>query len=90
MPEVAPGATEAEIEETVARLVSVELRTGPDRVRAATSFRGQLGMDSISAANLLFAVEEEYGIELDPDEVARLDSLADVVAAVRRVLGGRA
>ena len=62
------------------------MKTSEERVRRVRSFRSDLGMDSIAAANLLFAVEEEYGIELDPDELGRLDSLADVVGAVERTL----
>lgn len=78
----------SDVESTIARLVAIEMKTTDARVRHVGSFRRELGMDSISAANLLFAVEEEYGVELDPDEVGRLDSLADVVAAVERALGG--
>ncbi len=74
----------AEVADTVARLVAIEMKTSEERVRRMRSFRSDLGMDSIAAANLLFAVEEEYGIELDPDELGRLDSLADVVGAVER------
>ncbi len=79
-----------DLDATIARLAAVEFKTDEARVRSAKSFRGEIGMDSISAANLLFAVEEEYGIELDAEEVARLDSLAELVAAVGRALGGLA
>lgn len=84
------GARASEVEATVARLAAVEFKTDEARIRSAGSFRAEIGMDSISAANLLFAIEEEYGIELDADEVARLDSLAEVTAAVGRALGGLA
>ncbi|MFM7736370.1 MAG: acyl carrier protein [Alphaproteobacteria bacterium] len=83
------GAT-PDVEAKVARLVAVEMKTTEARVRHVRSFRRELGMDSISAANLLFAVEEHYGIELDPDSVGGIDSLAEVTAAVVLALEGEA
>jgi acyl carrier protein len=66
----------------VVRLISVELKVTEERVRSASSFRHDLGMDSIAAANILFSLEEEYGIELELDNVESLDNLEALVAVV--------
>lgn len=75
-----------EVAETVVRLVAIELRTSEDRVRSCASLRRDLGLDSIAAANVLFALEQEYGVEIRLDDVERLDSLEDVAVAVERSL----
>jgi acyl carrier protein len=67
-----------DIDDTIVRLIAIEMKTSEDRVRHAGSLRKDLGMDSISAANILFAIEEEYGIELQLDRVAAVDSLVDL------------
>ena len=71
-----------DIATVVVRLISVELKVAEDRVRSAASFRRDLGMDSIAAANILFSLEEEYGVELELDKVEDLDTLDELVAVV--------
>ena len=68
------------------RALAGELKASEEAIRAARSLRGELGMDSIAVANVLYALEDEYDCELDLDGVKRLDSVADLA----RVLGGSA
>lgn len=75
---------EGEAAETVVRLIAIELNVPEDEVRAAGSLRRDLKMDSIAAANLLFALEEECGVELELDEVQRFDTVSDIAAVVAR------
>jgi acyl carrier protein len=39
--------------------------------------------DSLAHMRLLLAVEERLGHELDPDDIARIESLADIEALLR-------
>ena len=41
-------------------------------------------MDSIAAANVLFAIEEELGVELVLEDVEHLDDVAEIARVVRR------
>lgn len=66
----------------IVRVIAIELETSEEEVRAAASLRSDLGMDSIAAANVLFSLEEELGVELDLDEVETLDSVADIAGLV--------
>ncbi|MBM4268899.1 MAG: acyl carrier protein [Deltaproteobacteria bacterium] len=74
----------ADAVDTVVRLIAIELEMPEDRVRSATSLRGELGMDSIAAANVLFAIEEELGVELVLEDVEHLDDVAEIARVVRR------
>lgn len=70
--------SQPEAREAVIRALSIELKTSAEAVRGAGSLRGELGMDSIAVANILFALEEEFDCELDLDGVRRLDTVADI------------
>lgn len=72
--------------DVVVRVLSVELEVSADEVRAARSLRNDLGMDSIAAANVLFHLEEEFGVELDLEAADRLDSLPEILQVVDRFL----
>lgn len=70
-----------EVRATLIRMLAVELSISEESVAVARSLRADLGMDSIAAANLLFALEEELGIELD--EIPPIETLDDLEAAVQ-------
>jgi len=69
----------ADAAEVVVGIVAIELRASEEQVRSARSFRGELGMDSIALANIVYALEEEYDCELAVEGVKRLDTVADLV-----------
>jgi len=66
----------------IVRIVSIELGVGEDVVRRAGSLRVELSMDSVAAANILFRLEEEFGVELDVDVVEVIESMSDIEAIV--------
>jgi acyl carrier protein len=70
--------------ETVVQAVATELKITTNRARSAKSLRNDLGMDSIAAANVLFALEEIYGVELHLESADRVDSVSEIAAVVRR------
>ena len=50
----------------------------------ATVVRGEYeGWDSLAHASLVFTVEQELELELTPEEIERIDSLATLREAVR-------
>ncbi len=78
--------------ETVAnRVVRVITQTQklPDgRVDETSTFR-DLGVDSLDGLNILFALEEEFGLEI-PDEAAKaFTSVPEVVDGIERLLASR-
>jgi acyl carrier protein len=50
-----------------------ELRTDEDALRANTSSVG--GWDSLATVTLAAAVEEEFGVQVDPEEFEKLISV---------------
>jgi len=45
-----------------------------------------LGIDSLAALELLFEIEEEFGVRF-PDEAQKITTLGELVAALERELG---
>ncbi len=73
----------------IREIISVELRIDETRVRDAARLRSDLGMDSVSALNILFAAEEAFGIEgIEITDIATVTTVADVEALVRRYVSG--
>lgn len=77
-----------EIRGVLVRLIAVELSVSEEKVQSARSLREDLGMDSIAAANLFFALEEELGIELP--EVPHVETLDDLESAIRECAAAKA
>jgi acyl carrier protein len=45
------------------------------------------GWDSVQHLNLVLALEETAGIQIDPEEIDQMKTLGDIVSMVRRKLG---
>lgn len=69
--------------EVVAALKSIiaeNLKVSPLAIRPTTSFKDDLGIDSLETVELLMDIEKEFNIEV-PEEVAeRIQTVGDVMA----------
>jgi acyl carrier protein len=72
------------LEERIRSILAIELQIDQARITPEVSLRRDLGMDSIAALNILYAMEEEFGLEtLDPSEIGAVRTVADVETLVR-------
>jgi acyl carrier protein len=79
------------LEPRVIALIAKKKKLDPATITAASTFE-QLGVDSLDAADMLFAFEDEFKIVV-PDEAAQsMRSVGQVVEALRGILekGARA
>lgn len=58
-----------ELFEKMQKLIAEKLDLDPSKVTMDASFRGDLGADSLDTYELVYAIEEEMGIQI-PDEKA--------------------
>lgn len=71
----------------VIRVIAEAQRIPVDTVEPDSSFE-QLKIDSLDGITIVFAIENEFNINV-PDEAAKtLRSVADVVAGVEKLLAG--
>jgi len=74
--------------DTATRIIALihEQKTLPEDAIGLDTPLAEAGIDSLDALNILFAIEDEYGVTI-PDEDARsVRTPSDIVAAVERLL----
>jgi acyl carrier protein len=79
----------ADVERTIRRLLALQFGEDEDAVRSDTALVAGLGADSMAVAELVAAIEDVFGIELD-DRSLELDAdptVADLVRLVCERLG---
>lgn len=75
----------AEIERKLLAIIHVQKTLPPDAI-APDTVLSDVGIDSLDALSILFAVEEQFGVSI-PDARARsIRTLDDMVAAVQELL----
>jgi acyl carrier protein len=76
------------IEQKVIQIIEREQHLEPGSVKPNSTF-AELGVDSLDGVNILFAIEEEFKIDI-PDSIAQnMRSVAQVVDGLNRALEGR-
>eukprot|EP01133_Synstelium_polycarpum_P014507 gene14507-17124_t len=75
--------TEKEVTERVLDVISKYDKCSGKSV-AATSTFSELGLDSLDSADILVAVEEEFGIEIPDEEADRINSCLDTISYIRK------
>jgi acyl carrier protein len=69
----------------VIRVISETQRIPEDSITGDSTFE-QLGIDSLDGINILFGIENEFGISVPDDEAKSLRSVRDVAEGVERLL----
>lgn len=76
------------VEDKVIDIITREQHLEPGKVTVDSTF-AELGIDSLDGVNVLFALEEEFKIDI-PDTVAQnMKSVRQVVDSLTRVLEGK-
>lgn len=60
-------------------IISEQLNCEAGTIFLETSFKDDLGADSLDLFELVMALEEEYSIEIPSDDLAELATVGDVV-----------
>ena len=72
------------VEAKVQKIIMDQLGVSAEEVKSDASFVEDLGADSLDLTELIMAMEEEFGIEIDDDEAQKLLKVKDAVAYVDR------
>jgi acyl carrier protein len=74
--------------EKVVEIIAREQHLDPEKISIDSTFE-ELGIDSLDGVNILFALEEEFKIDV-PDTVAQnMKTVRQVVDSLTRVLEGK-
>lgn len=71
--------------ERIVEIITEQLNVEADAVKMETDFKADLGADSLDLFELVNTLEDEYGVEIDADELENLTT----VKAVMEYLKGK-
>jgi len=72
----------------ILRIIAETQRKDPAQVTIDSSFE-ELGIDSMDGVNIVFALENEFDINVPDDEVKSIRSVRDMVEGVRTLVEQR-
>lgn len=65
--------------EKMREIIAEQLNVDVSEINMETSFKDDLGADSLDLFELVMALEEEYDIELPADDLANIATVEDIV-----------
>lgn len=69
--------------ERIRRIIAEILNIDPDKVTADSTFIEDLGADSLDIFQVIMGIEEEFDIEISPEEAERVATVGDAARLVR-------
>ncbi|MDE1174680.1 MAG: acyl carrier protein [Parvibaculaceae bacterium] len=73
----------SDIAERVKKIVIEQLNVEPEKVVESASFLDDLGADSLDTVELVMALEEEFGVEIQDDAAERIQTVGDAVKYIQ-------
>lgn len=65
--------------EKMREIIAEQLNCDGETIDLDTSFKDDLGADSLDLFELVMALEEEYGLEIPAEELADVETVGDVI-----------
>ncbi len=65
--------------EKVQAIIAKELGIEKDQVKFDSRLAEDLGADSLDAVELIMAIEDEFGIEVDDEAATKIKKVSDIV-----------
>ena len=82
----------ADASNTASRVIAVIAKAqhiAPDSISIDSTFE-ELKIDSLDGINIVFATEEEFGIEIPDEEAKQIRDVRDVVEGVDKLVAAKA
>jgi len=78
-----------ELTQRVISVIAKTQRVAVENIAPDSTFE-QLGMDSLDGVNLLFAVEEEFNVNIPDEEAREIRGVGQMVEGIRKLMDGAA
>ena len=69
--------------ETIKKLVAENLGIEEETITENASFKEDMGVDSLDLFELVMALEEEYDLEIPPEDLEKLNTVGEVAAYIQ-------
>jgi acyl carrier protein len=71
------------VEEKVKKIIVDHLGVSADQVTPDATFVDDLGADSLDLTELIMAMEEEFGIEIDDEDAQKMSKVKDALVYIQ-------
>lgn len=68
--------------EKMKEIIAEQLSVDAESITEATSFKDDLGADSLDLFELVMALEEEYDIEIPTEDLEQIATVGDVISYI--------
>jgi acyl carrier protein len=75
------------ISEKVMKLIIEQFNIEEDSVDLDTSFRDDLNADSLDLVELVMGLEDEFGLEVEDEDVEAIKTVGDAIEYIKEALG---
>ena len=65
--------------EKMREIIAEQLNCDGETIGLDTSFKDDLGADSLDLIELVMALEEEYGLEIPAEELSDVETVGDII-----------
>ena len=65
--------------EKMREIIAEQLNCDGETISLDTSFKDDLGADSLDLFELVMALEEEYGLEIPAEELSDVETVGDII-----------
>ena len=69
------------------KIIADVLSVDPDDITSDTTFIDDLGADSLDVYQIIMAVDDELGIEIDENQAEKIRTVGDAVDLIRQTKG---
>ena len=71
--------------EKMREIISEQLNCEAESIQPETSFKEDLGADSLDLFELVMALEDEYSVEIPPEELQELTTVGAVIDYLKKI-----
>lgn len=69
--------------EKIKEIMEEQLNVDTADIDESTSFKDDLGLDSLDLFELVMAFEEEYGVELPAEELENINTVGEIIEMIK-------
>ena len=71
----------------IQKLIAEKLEIEEDKVKLESTFRGDLGADSLDTYDLVYAIEEELGVQIPDEKANEFETVKDAYDFIKAAKG---
>ncbi|MCF6466409.1 acyl carrier protein [Clostridium sp. Cult2] len=74
------------IYDKIKEMISEQFNIDEENITMDTSFREDLNADSLDLVELIMALEDEFDLEVDDDDVEKINTVGDAVEYIKNIV----